>query len=80
MANKSIRTCVSCRKKQEQNLLNRFQCKNKKLSKFEGFGRSFYICDDCISTTDQKVEKALYRNCKNKDDYIAQLKEIVANG
>jgi hypothetical protein len=28
----------------------------------------------------KKLEKALYRHCKNKDEYIAQLKEIVANG
>lgn len=73
-----IRTCISCRKKQEQNLLNRLQCKEKKLSFFTGSGRSFYICDDCLD--DKRLEKALYRHCKNKDNYIEQLKEIIANG
>jgi predicted RNA-binding protein YlxR (DUF448 family) len=80
MPDKPIRTCISCRKKQEQNLLNRFQCKEKKLSKFTKHGRSFYICNDCLSEGSAKLEKTLYRQCKNKDDYIAQLKEIVANG
>lgn len=80
MPHKPIRTCISCRKKQEQNLLNRFQCKEKKLSKFTGYGRSFYICAECLSASDTKLEKALYRQCKNKDEYIVQLKEIVANG
>lgn len=80
MPHKPIRTCISCRTKQEQSLLNRLQCKEKKLSLFNGFGRSFYICDECLADNSNKLEKALYRYCKNKDDYIAQLKEIVANG
>ncbi len=79
MPQKPIRMCISCRVRQEKNLLNRFQCKEKKLGKFDGVGRSFYICDDCMEDT-KKLEKALYRHCKNKDEYIAQLKEIVANG
>jgi len=46
---------------------------------FSGIGRSFYLCDECLLDY-SKVEKALYRNCKNKDNYIEQLKEIVGNG
>jgi len=75
----SIRTCVVCRIKMAQKLLNRLQCKDKKLIAFSGIGRSFYICDSCLEN-DSKLEKALYRHCKNKDEYIVQLREILANG
>ncbi|MEA3289014.1 MAG: hypothetical protein U9Q04_02435 [Campylobacterota bacterium] len=75
----TIRTCICCRVKKEQNLLYRLQCIEKKLVSFTGFGRSFYICASCIESA-KNLEKALYRQCKNKDDYIVQLKEILANG
>jgi predicted RNA-binding protein YlxR (DUF448 family) len=79
MPQNPIRTCISCRKKDEQSLLNRLQCIDKKLVAFCGSGRSFYVCDDCVNNT-KMLEKALYRQCKNKDNYIEQLKEIFANG
>ena len=75
----SIRTCVACRSKMAQNLLYRLQCKDKKLTAFTGIGRSFYVCDSCLEN-ESKLEKALYRHCKNKDEYIVQLREILANG
>jgi predicted RNA-binding protein YlxR (DUF448 family) len=77
----TIRTCVVCRKKMAQKLLNRLQCNDKKLTAFTGIGRSFYFCNDCLELENEsKLEKALYRNCKNKDKYIVQLREILANG
>jgi predicted RNA-binding protein YlxR (DUF448 family) len=75
----SIRTCIVCRKKAKQKLLTRLQCKDKKLVLFSGIGRSFYLCDECLQN-ENKLEKALYRNCKNKDEYIVQLREILRNG
>ena len=75
----SIRTCVICRIKMAQTLLNRLQCKEKKLTAFSGTGRSFYICDSCLEN-ESKLEKGLYRHCKNKDEYIVPLREILANG
>ncbi|MEA2049155.1 MAG: DUF448 domain-containing protein [Campylobacterota bacterium] len=74
-----IRTCISCREKQEKKLLIRLQCNDKKLTFFTGKGRSFYICKPCLNN-EKKVEKALYRHCKNRDEYIVQLKEILTNG
>jgi len=85
---KPIRTCVCCRVKLEQTKMLRLMCKDKKLISFNGNGRSFYICDDCISIIEhsqsnqkdyKKIEKALFRECKNKDDYIGQLKEILTH-
>jgi len=75
----SMRTCVVCRIKLTQKLLNRLQCKDQKLTAFTGIGRSFYVCDSCLDN-ESKLEKALYRHCKNKDEYIVQLREILANG
>jgi len=54
-----IRTCVICRKKFLQKELNRLQCKNKNLIKWERIGRSFYVCKDCIN------EKRLIRYISN---------------
>ena len=75
----TIRTCISCRGKFTQKMLNRLQCIDKMLTKYTGTGRSFYICNDCLEQTG-KLEKALYRHCKNKDKYIVQLKEILIDG
>ncbi len=75
----AIRSCVVCRKRIAQRLLNRLQCNNKKLTAFTGIGRSFYVCNNCLENT-SKLEKALYRNCKNKDEYMVKLREILANG
>jgi len=72
---KPIRTCISCRDKFEQKQLLRLQCINKNLIAFSGIGRSFYLCSDCLKTK-KKCEKALFRQCKNKNNYFAQLKEI----
>jgi predicted RNA-binding protein YlxR (DUF448 family) len=74
-----IRTCISCRKKHEQKKLKRFQCIDKELLLFTKIGRSFYICEECLLNTKQ-LEKALFRQCKNKDNYMLKLKEILTNG
>lgn len=83
-----IRTCVICRGKYPQNDLLRLKCEDKKLVPYDNYGRSFYICNDCISILKdsqinqkdfKKIEKALFRECKNKDDYIGQLKEILTH-
>lgn len=83
---KPERTCVICRGKFPKNKLLRLKCQDKKLVPFDYNGRSFYICNDCIAILKdsqnnqkdfKKIEKALFRECKNKDDYIGQLKEIL---
>jgi len=85
---KPVRTCIICRGKFPQNELLRLKCKDKKLVQFDHNGRSFYICNDCISILKnsqdnqkdfKRLEKALFRECKNKDDYIGQLKEILTH-
>ena len=85
---KPIRTCVICRSKNSQNDMFRLKCEDKKLVPFNNNGRSFYICYDCIAKLEdsqinqkdyKKIEKALFAQCRNKDDYIGQLKEILTH-
>jgi len=85
---KPIRTCICCKVKLEQIQMLRLMCKDKKLISFDGNGRSFYICNDCINIVlnmqnnqkdYKKIEKSFYKECKNKDDYIGQLKEILTH-
>lgn len=89
MANskKTLRTCVFCRGKFEQKELLRLKCDEKKIVLYNHKGRSFYLCSTCIEKVQQdinqkdykKFENALCRECKNKDKYVLQLKEILAD-
>jgi len=59
---KPIRMCIVCKKRFYQEELNRLQCIDKKLVSFQGKGRSFYICGNCIN--DKKLIKYILRLCK----------------
>jgi len=88
---KCLRTCIVCRAKLEKVELVRLRCENKKLVPYNNYGRSFYICNQCLDVcfevTDEtknlksikKLEKSLFRECKNKDEYLVQLKEILTH-
>ena len=73
---KPIRTCIVCRDKFDKNDLLQLQCKDKKLTSFNGVGRSFYLCSKCCDDT-KRVLNSIYRQCKNKADYENNLKEMV---
>ena len=84
---KTLRTCVVCRGKFEQKELLRLKCEDKELLFYNNSGRSFYICNECkkllkedISGKDYKrIEKSLCKECKNKDKYVTQLKEMLTD-
>jgi uncharacterized protein len=84
---KTLRTCIVCRNKTEQKELLRLKCEDKKLMPYNNNGRSFYICSDCIellqsdmnSKDYKRIEKSLCRECKNKDKYVVQLKEMLTD-
>lgn len=81
---KPIRTCVVCRNKLTKDNLIRLQCKDYKLINFDGVGRSFYICKECqekalLDVEIKRIEKALFKQCKKKDEYLVQLKEILTH-
>lgn len=82
-----LRTCVICKGKFEQKKLLRLKCEDKQLLFYNNYGRSFYICCDCekllqadINGKDyKKIEKSLCKECKNKDKYVTQLKEMLTD-
>ena len=84
---KTLRTCVVCRGKFEQKELLRLKCEEKNLLFYNNFGRSFYICRECenLLQTDingkeyKKIEKSLCKECRNKDKYVIQLKEMLTD-
>lgn len=83
----TLRTCVVCRGKFEQKELLRLKCEEKKLLFYNNYGRSFYICCGCekLLQTDingkdyKRIEKSLCKECKNKDKYVTQLKEMLTD-
>jgi uncharacterized protein len=82
-----LRTCVVCKGKFEQKELLRLKCEDKKLLFYNNYGRSFYICNDCVESLKsdingkdyKKIEKSLCKECKNKDKYVTQLKEMLTD-
>jgi uncharacterized protein len=74
------RMCISCRERDNQNKLHRFQCDDGALNIFSGYGRSFYICENCLCQ-EKKALKAIMRQCKSgdRDKYTNKLKEIIAD-
>jgi len=77
---KPVRMCVACRQKDTQDKLLRLQCENGLLREYGGIGRSFYICNSCLSC-DGKAIKAIMRQCKSKerDKFTSRLKEIITD-
>ena len=84
---KTLRTCIVCRGNFEQRELLRLKCEEKELLFYNNFGRSFYICSECekLLQTDingkdyKRIEKSLCKECKNKDKYVTQLKEMLTD-
>jgi len=72
--------CISCRERNSQKKLQRLQCVDGKLESFNGSGRSFYICKNCLAQ-EKKLSKTLMRKCRSgeKDKFMNRLKEIIAD-
>lgn len=73
--------CICCRGRFEQKALHRLQCKNQSIIKYEGIGRSFYVCENCVES--KKLEGLLAKECKipknTITERIQELKEIFFN-
>ena len=54
-----IRMCITCRDRHPQHSLLRLKHKGKSIVKFDGQGRSFYLCVNC--SVDAKKIKGLSR-------------------
>jgi predicted RNA-binding protein YlxR (DUF448 family) len=70
-----VRMCISCRSRSLQKDLIRLQLINGDVVRYRGFGRSFYICQECI--VDEKRVKNIIRrfSIKNGESFLKILKE-----
>ena len=76
-----IRMCSQCRERMPQRDLIRLQCKENKVQKFDGVGRSLYVCKTCIENP--KLVKQLSGRCKSgkesQESIRKVLKELIAD-
>jgi predicted RNA-binding protein YlxR (DUF448 family) len=81
---KPIRMCIVCKKRIYQKDLIRLQCENGEIVRFKGIGRSFYICEDCVKKSENKVFKPFLRYCKKDKKRVikilSEFKEKIFNG
>ncbi|QCD44303.1 DUF448 domain-containing protein [Campylobacter mucosalis] len=75
-----IRTCVVCRAKLPQQQLSRYRLKGDDIECGKGFGRSFYICDECLKKDEKILKKILNKYTKGVSSLLSNLKEILLNG
>lgn len=74
---KSIRMCISCRKRFLQKTLLRLSIVDgEKVVFFVGKGRSFYLCPACLKHP--KIEDRIIKIKKLNAHFKHQIKEIIA--
>jgi len=56
--------------------LVRLSCIEKEIKKYIGYGRSFYLCNECIKKGEKVLKRALSRACK-KEIKINNLEKIL---
>ncbi len=71
-----IRMCIVCRGRFKQNKLQRLRCFEGEIIKYNNFGRSFYLCQECINTESNVLIKKVNKICKNRAMDTEKLKEI----
>jgi len=74
-----IRMCIACRSRHPQNTLIRLKQLGKDVVAFDGLGRSFYLCGECVKN--EKKVKGLVKRFKQDAEYFTKLlKELINNG
>ena len=66
-----IRMCIACRSRHPQNTLIRLKLSGKEVVAFDGLGRSFYLCDECVKN--EKKVKGLVKRFKQDMEYFTKL-------
>lgn len=76
-----IRMCIVCKKRISQKELCRYEVCDCDIRYWNGIGRSFYICKDCLDKDINLIKKSLGKYVKNMHQ-ISQndLKERLVNG
>jgi predicted RNA-binding protein YlxR (DUF448 family) len=73
------RMCIACRSRHPQNTLIRLKLSGKDVVVYDGQGRSFYLCDDCVKN-EKKVKGLVKRFKQDKERFIKLLKELLNDG
>jgi len=74
-----IRMCIACRSRHPQNTLIRVKLSGKEVVVYDGIGRSFYLCCDCVKN-EKKVKGLVKRFKQNEERFVKLLKELVNDG
>jgi len=74
-----IRMCIACRSRYPQNTLIRLRQDGNKVCAFDGRGRSFYLCIDCVKN-EKKVKGLVKRFKQDVEHFTKLLKELMNNG
>lgn len=77
--NNPIRMCIACRKRESQKLLIRLQLVDKRIVIYQGFGRSTYLCLECIRD-DKRMSGFAKRFEIEREELSTILKELEKNG
>lgn len=71
--------CISCRERFSRGTLIRLQLQPQSIVRYNGAGRSFYLCEICA--TNQKKQTGLAKRFKVNETHLKELlKEILNNG
>ena len=71
-----IRMCIACRSRYPQKTLIRLKQVEKEIIAFDGKGRSFYLCRECLENP-RKVEGLSKRFKQDKEKFILFLRALV---
>lgn len=73
-AEKSVRMCVVCKQRDLQKNLLRFNVLESVLQLYDGRGRSFYVCYECL--LQRKTQQIIKKIVKKVDNLQEQIEEI----
>jgi len=73
------RMCIACRSRHPQNTLIRLKQLGKDVVAFDGQGRSFYLCAECVKN-EKKVKGLVKRFKQDAEHFTKLLKELINNG
>jgi len=74
-----IRMCITCRSRHPQNTMIRLRQDGKEVIAFDGQGRSFYLCVNCVKN-EKKVKGLVKRFRQDLEHFTKLLKELMNNG
>lgn len=74
-----VRMCIACRSRYPQNTLIRLRQEANSVLAYDGKGRSFYLCSDCVKN-EKKVKGLVKRFKQDAEHFTKLLKELMNNG